>query len=193
MTITKMAVVGLLKTAELTEKDKKDAVTLGGLTGAGAGLGTALNAYLTAEGLSRSANKKADESQALLADSYKKTYQKLLGKKPSRLRAAAVNKVFNKVLENPARGTAAPDFTKVGASFRALVTKPKKSTLALGALTQGALVGVPVAAAATLGTRKLLDQAAYEKNKQIKNRESIIDKLKARITGETAALQNKGY
>lgn len=193
MSVTKLVVVGLLKTAELSDKDKKDATALGALTGAGAGLGTALNAYLTSEGISRAANKKADESQALLADNYKKTYAKLLGRNPSKLREAIVNKAFNKVLEDPARGTKTPDFAKVGAGFRALVTKPSKKTLVLGALGQGALVGVPVAAGVALGTRKLLDEASNEKDRQIKSRESIINRLRTNAVKEPTDLQNRGY
>ena len=178
MSVKKLTTLGLLKSAELSEKEKSNARQLGLLTGGGAGLGAAVNSYLVSKALSDQMNAKADETQALARRNAEKVYKALAGDKPSGLRKALADRLTNRVLTGKAV-PGDPDFSVVAQEMRDIVKKVPTKKLVGAAAAQGVLLGLPIGVATTLGARKLMSDTAESKNKQIRGKDDVIKRLKS--------------
>lgn len=162
-----------------TKAEVTEALLGGGLAGLGAGAGVAANSYALTSTLNQQALEKAKKAKDITSKQAESGY-KAVAKKIGKSRADWLLKK----LDFPMTEKGKPDFSTVGQEQLDVVPKLTKATKAKAALASATMVGLPVAAATTLGLYLMNDKRYKRVMQDIKSRLPGSDKSKVEKTAE---------
>jgi len=162
-----------------TKAEVTEALLGGGLAGLGAGTGVAANSYALTSTLNQEALEKAKKAKDITSRQAEDGY-KAVAKKIGKSRADWLLKK----LDFPMTEKGKPDFSTVGQEQLDVVPKLTKATKAKAALASAAMVGLPVAAATTLGLYLMNDKRYKRVMQDIKSRLPGGDKPQVEKTAE---------